>query len=82
MMPKKMSWEEMKRQFPNEWLMVVNFKLDKYGEVEEGEVIQHSTRREEIVVPHPHPFKEIAFSYTGESTFEGGFRFHADHHCF
>ena len=81
-MSQKMKWEEMKEKFPNEWLMVVNFSLDKYGEVQEGEVIRHSSKKEEVYLPPPPSYKEIVFSYTGESTFEVGFRFHANHHCF
>ncbi len=81
-MGSKMTWEEMKKEFPNEWLMVVNFTVDRFGEVAAGEVIRHSKDKSEVYQPVPNLYKEVFFSYTGESTFEGGFRFHADHHCF
>lgn len=72
----KMTWQEMKKKYPNEWLMVVNYTLDKFGSIKEGEVLQHSPDRAGIVLEHPHPYKQVAFRYTGESTFLG-FRSHA-----
>lgn len=75
---KKMSWEEMKENFPNEWLLITDFELNQYGQVIEGVVERHSEKREEINYP-PLVDKNTAFRYTGETTFSG-LRSHAAHH--
>lgn len=77
-MENKMTWEEMKRQYPDEWLLVTNFELDKYGEVVKGIVERHAKKRDGIAFP-PLVDKDTAFCYTGESTFRG-LRSHATHH--
>lgn len=81
-METKMTWGEMKEKFPNEWLMVVNFTVDQYGEIKEGEVVRHSENKEEVYQPVSDVYKDVIFSYTGESAFNIGFRYHANHHCF
>lgn len=41
-MGQKMKWDEIKRQFPDEWVAVVNYTTDDAGEIE-GEIAVHST---------------------------------------
>lgn len=42
MVSEKMTWEEMKKAFPDEWLLITAFELDKYGKVITGVVERHS----------------------------------------
>lgn len=79
-MSQKMTWEEMRKAYPDEWLMVSDYELDKFGEVAVGVVERHSKKKEDVY-RLPRLNKPVAFEYTGESTFRG-FRSHADHHCF
>lgn len=78
-MNQKMTWEEMKKEFPDEWLLITDFELDKYGEVHSGIIQRHAKSKSEVY--HlPRLNKPVAFEYTGESTFNG-LRSHAEHHC-
>lgn len=77
-MTQKMTWEEMKRAFPDEWLLITDFKLDKYGGVEIGRVERHSPKMNDFLTFPPLTQKDTAFVYTGESTF-AGLRSHATH---
>lgn len=76
-MGQKMTWEEMKAAFPDEWLLVTDYEVDRYGCVSVGIVERHSKDKSEVY-RHPRIEKDVAFEYTGESTFRG-FRDHADH---
>lgn len=78
-MERKMTWDEMKREFPNEWLLIVDYDTDKSGHVLEGVVARHSAEKDEVY-RLPALDKPSAFKYTGESTFPGGWRAHAEHH--
>lgn len=73
----KMTWEEMKKAFPNEWLRIANFELDKCGEIKAGTVLYHSASKD-AVYSQPLTGQSEAFWYTGESTFSG-LRSHALH---
>lgn len=76
-MKEKMTWDEMKKRFPNEWLLITEFELDKYGKVVSGIVERHSKHKDEAANP-PILDKDTTFRYTGESTFSG-LRSHATH---
>lgn len=78
-MEKKMTWEEMKKAYPDEWLLVIDYELNEYGEIITGVVERHSKKKDEVY-RLPRLKKPGAFEYTGESTFRG-FRSHAKHHC-
>lgn len=77
-MEQKMTWEEMKTQYPDEWLLVTDFEINQYGEIKTGIVYKHSKDKQEVY-RSPQLGKPVAFEYTGESTFSG-FRSHAEHH--
>lgn len=79
-MGQKMTWDEMKAAYPDEWLLVTDYERDKFGNVSVGVVERHSKSKKEVY-KLPAPNKSCAFEYTGESTFRG-FRDHAEHHCF
>lgn len=79
-MGQRMTWGEMKRMFPDEWLLITDYESDRYGNVSAGVVERHSRDKDEVY-RLPALDKDCAFEYTGESTFRG-FRDHAKHHCF
>lgn len=79
-MGQKMTWEEMKRAYPDEWLLITDYETDQYGHIITGVVERHSADKDEVY--HlPAIKKSSAFKYTGESTFRG-WRSHAEHNCF
>jgi hypothetical protein len=69
-MGKKMTWREMETNFPDEWLLITDFDLDKSGHLVTGVVERHS-RNKQDVYQLPALNKSTAFRYTGESTFSG-----------
>lgn len=46
-MGQRMTWEEIKRHYPNEWVAVVNYTTDQAGDVD-GEVAVHSRDKSEF----------------------------------
>ena len=80
-MPQKMTWEEMKKAYPDEWLLITDYETDKFGGVTAGTVERHSKDDQEVFAL-PAITKDCAFEYTGESTFPGGFRAHEKHDHF
>ena len=77
---KKRTGEEMKNRYPNEWLRVINYEVDRSGHLKTGVVLYHSTSKHETY-SQPLSGKSEAFWYTGESTFSG-FRSHAENNAF
>ena len=77
-MGQKMTWEEMKQHFPNEWLVIVDFEVDNSGHLVAGVVERHSPKKHEVY-RLPVRQQSTAFRYTGESTFSG-LRSHAETH--
>jgi len=77
-MGKKMTWEEMKQQFPNEWLRIIDFDVDESGHLVAGIVDRHSHDKE-VMYRLPALHRSTAFRYTGESTF-AGLRSHTETH--
>lgn len=69
-MVEKITWEEMKEKFPDEWLLIIDYELDKSGHLKKGIVRLHSKIKREIYET-PINTDLIAFRYTGESTFTG-----------
>jgi hypothetical protein len=76
-MANKMTWEEMKKNYPDEWLLIVDYDLDESGHLKNGIVERHSKIKNEVYNP-PAINKSAAFRYTGESTFSG-LRNHGSH---
>lgn len=77
-MKEKMNWKEMKNKFPNEWLLIVDYELDESGRLLSGIVARHSVEKDDVF-RLPALGQSSAFKYTGESTFPGGWRAHAEH---
>lgn len=80
-MESKLTWHEMKKQYPNEWLLITEYDTDESGNVLSGIVARHSAGKDEVY-RLPTLKQSSAFKYTGENTFPGGFRAHAEHHHF
>jgi hypothetical protein len=64
----KMTWEDMQKQFPDEWLLIVDFDLDSSGHLVAGIVERHA-KEKDLVYCLPARHQPTAFRYTGESTF-------------
>ncbi len=64
------TWEEMKREYPDEWLMISEIERDEFGTLKSGVVERHSRDKEEVF-RQPSLDKSTAFRFTGESTFSG-----------
>ncbi|MDP2600266.1 MAG: hypothetical protein Q8P84_05975 [Deltaproteobacteria bacterium] len=77
----KMTWEEMKKAYPDEWLLIVEYETDQFGGVKAGVVVRHSKDDQEVF-RLPAINKDCAFRYTGECQFPGGLRAHAEHNHF
>jgi hypothetical protein len=69
-MGRKMTWDEMKVNYPDEWLLIVDYDLDDSGHLVCGVVERHSKRKENVYTD-PVINKSAAFRFTGESTFSG-----------
>lgn len=67
-MAQRMTWEEMKTAYPDEWVAVVNYSSDERGDID-GEVVAHSRDKNAFyqelgaLVPAYH---DVAMEYTGE----------------
>lgn len=67
-MGQRMTWEEMKKAYPDEWLAVVNYTSNDVGDVD-GEVVYHSDDKDDF---YRHAKEVIdryggmAMRYTGE----------------
>ena len=77
-MGEKMTWEEMKRAFPDEWIRVTDYEIDSKGRLKSGTVLYHSSSKHETY-SKPLSGKSEAFWYTGKSTFSG-LRSHAENY--
>jgi hypothetical protein len=75
-MRKKITWEKMKSDYPDEWLLIVDYELDNYGHIMAGIVERHSRNKDEVY-RLPSLNKSTAFRYTGISNFSG-LRSHAE----
>lgn len=75
-MGQKMTWEEIKKVFPDEWVRVTDYEIDEKGHLKSGVVLYHSCSKHEAY-SQPLSGKSEAFWYTGESTFSG-LRSHAE----
>jgi len=72
----KLTWEEMKKNYPDEWLLITDFELDNSGHIVAGSVIRHSKDKDNVY-RLPALNKPTAFRFTGESDF-AGMRSHAE----
>jgi hypothetical protein len=69
-MKNKLSWQEMIKHYPDEWLLIVDFDLDNSGRITNGQVERHSKDKNDVY-RLPALKRPSAFRYTGKSTFSG-----------
>lgn len=69
-MNEKISWDEMKKNYPDEWLLISEIERDEFGRLKCGVVVRHSKDKEEVY-RQPSLDQSTAFRYTGTSTFSG-----------
>lgn len=69
-MSQKMTWEEMKQTYPDEWLRVTDYEINEAGQLKCGSVVYHSPSKHETY-SKPLTGKSEAFWYTGKSNFSG-----------
>jgi len=69
-MGEKLTWNEMKNRYPDEWLLIIEIDLDETGHLKSGIVKCHSKSKKDIY-DEPVQTKSIAFRYIGESNFSG-----------
>lgn len=67
-MGQRMSWNEMKTAYPNEWIAVVHYTSNEFGDID-GEVVGHSKDKDAFY----HELKglvqqygDVAMEYTGD----------------
>ncbi|MFA4874308.1 MAG: hypothetical protein WC956_05165 [bacterium] len=77
-MGRRMTWDEMKKAYPDEWIRVTDYEIDEKGHLKSGVILYHSSSKHETY-SRPLSGKSEAFWYTGESTFSG-LRSHAETH--
>lgn len=41
-MAKRMTWEEMKKEYPDEWLLITDYETNQHGKIKTGVVERHS----------------------------------------
>lgn len=64
---KQLTWEEIKRQYPDEWVLIDFSELDTTLQVVQGDVIAHSPRKADIDKKLLELENErIAIEFTGE----------------
>ncbi|MFH0799502.1 MAG: hypothetical protein V2A66_04895 [Pseudomonadota bacterium] len=67
-MGQKMTWEEMKKAFPDEWIAVVNYTSNEAGDVD-GDVVYHSNNKDDFyrdLEKLVKKYGDVAMEYTGE----------------
>ena len=66
----RLSWQEMKQRYPDQWLLIVDYETDDSDRLVSG-VVEHHSEDMHQVAQAPAESDCIAFRYTGESTFRG-----------
>lgn len=61
----KQTWEAMKKLYPEQWLEIVDYEADKFGEVTRGVIIAHGMSIRDFPPP-PANRGPIAIEHTGE----------------
>lgn len=67
----KTTWDEMKTLYPDQWLEIVDFETDKFGDVASGVVVAHGASISDFPPP-PSNRRALALQYTGESSLGDG----------
>lgn len=63
---KRMTLDQIKKKYPNEWVLIADPEEDELLEVKSGKVIVHSTKRETIYTALKERHGNFAIRYTGK----------------
>jgi hypothetical protein len=67
-MPQLLTFEEIKQQYHNEWLLIAYTALDNHLNVIQGEVLLHSPNADDIYDALPqYNDRAVAIEYIGEA---------------
>jgi hypothetical protein len=64
-MADKLTWDEIKGKYPDEWVVLVDYELDPDEEVTAGTVLAHSRNKADLKQALSRP-DDAAFLYTGD----------------
>lgn len=71
-MTEKLSWEDIKNQFPDEWVMLADYEWEEGIDPSEGKVIAHSKSRKEFgELMKKIKIEDAAIVYTGAISSQG-----------
>ena len=78
-MADKLSWDEIKRRYPDEWVVLAEFQ-EKDEEITDGVVLDHALVKEDLYGRIRNPPSPFAVRFTGEATggLFGLYRFDVD----
>ena len=62
--PDVLPWEEIKKRYPDEWIVLVDCQLDAHETVVGGRVLAHSPRKRDLREALTGP-RDAAFLFTG-----------------
>jgi len=65
---RKLSWEQIKEHYPDEWVIIVDYEEDPVDIVAAGRILDHSKSRDEIHQRQLSLEQDAAVVYTGEPT--------------
>lgn len=84
-MNRKMSWNEIKAAYPEEWVVLADFEDDQSGEILSGNVVLHNMSRKDLssdlVNLNRDKGSEVAIRYTGEHRPRRWFRVEQNEQC-
>lgn len=64
-MPDKLTWNEIKERYPDEWVVLVDYSLDEDEDITAGVVLAHGRTKREIHQAMAEP-DDAAVLYTGK----------------
>ena len=62
----RLDFKNLKKLYPDEWMLIENFRTDKYQRLISGKVVSHSKNRNELYELAIKRNKGFAIRYTGE----------------
>lgn len=65
-MPDKLTWDEIKKRFPDEWVVLVDYSFNDNEDLTDGVVYAHGPERAQVYASASQGPKRTAVRYTGE----------------
>ena len=57
--------EKIKKRFPGEWLLIVDYEMDEIGHLVTGKLVMHSKKRDDIYRQQMKYKEPVAIRYAG-----------------